>query len=319
VVRELQRRHGDAIQELFGIEPGALTAAEAHYLHNFRDADSLRARAVAAERENAVRAQLRGVQEEPDQGAVDQPRAPYNEAQLELIYDQAETRPGTTEGQKSLGLQALKSLFHRDRRAGATLLGSNLWRDFTEGRGADLIGQQAGSAEELALAAQVLRDPRFETLRFFFTKNGQIVGHSGVTSRMPGMVSFIQRQIGGDTLEGMEAAFGGRISELKAMMGNLGADGYWMLHNHPSGRSTPSFADRGLTERVVTSPRFPGHRRDCLPKALPVIVVRKVDCLAGDGLRRLEHRPDSSRGDLKREIPPNSTGVNLASLLEHIG
>lgn len=48
VISELERRYGNEIRELFGIEPEALTAAEAGYLAGFRDADTLRDRAAKA-------------------------------------------------------------------------------------------------------------------------------------------------------------------------------------------------------------------------------------------------------------------------------
>jgi hypothetical protein len=170
---------------------------------------------------------------------AEQPVQAYNPDQLDLIYDNAETRPGTTDQQRALGVAALKSLFGRDRRAGASLLGSALWKDFAERKGADLIGQQAGSAEDLAYAAQILRDPRFETFRFFFTKDGKIVGHTGVTSRLPGIVSF-----------GTDVEFMARAGALRNQMQSLGADGYWMLHNHPSGTSGPSRADIAMTQEM---------------------------------------------------------------------
>ena len=204
------------------------------------------------------------------QGSLFQRRGAYNEAQLELVYDQIETRPGTTEAQRSEGIAALRGLFAWDRRAGATLLGSALWKDFTERGGAELIGQRAETDLDLALLAQILRDPRFETLRFFFTKNGEIVGHTGITSRMPGVVAFVKTSLDGAgvmTKEQTDAYIkeatekrDARVGELRDMMKNLGADGYWMLHNHPSGASTPSAQDRALTFTIAEKmDGFLGH------------------------------------------------------------
>lgn len=178
---------------------------------------------------------------------AEQPTGEYNPSQLEFVYDDVETRPGTTPEQRTAGIAALRALFGRDRRAGASVLGSALWRDFTERKGADLIGQQAGSPEELALAAQVLRDPRFETMRFFFTKGNRIVGHTGITSRLPGIVSF-----------GSDQKMQGILSDVRGMMRSLEADGYWMLHNHPGGASRPSRADESITASIES--RLPGLR-----------------------------------------------------------
>lgn len=58
--RLIERRFGDAVRELFGVDPGALTANEAAYLVGFRDADELRARAVKAQDERRGRLDHRG-------------------------------------------------------------------------------------------------------------------------------------------------------------------------------------------------------------------------------------------------------------------
>jgi hypothetical protein len=47
----LERRHGDAIREIFQISPEALTAEEAQYLIGFRTADEIRNRSAAARQE----------------------------------------------------------------------------------------------------------------------------------------------------------------------------------------------------------------------------------------------------------------------------
>jgi len=47
----LERRHGDAIRDIFKIDPKALTAEEAQYLIGFRTADEIRNRSIAAKQE----------------------------------------------------------------------------------------------------------------------------------------------------------------------------------------------------------------------------------------------------------------------------
>lgn len=64
MIRDVERRHGDAIKDLFGIEPAGLTADEAAYLRNFRNADELRARIAAAERERVERLSAKGILKE---------------------------------------------------------------------------------------------------------------------------------------------------------------------------------------------------------------------------------------------------------------
>ncbi len=60
-VRLLETRFGDAIRELFHIDPAALTASEASYLTGFRDADALRARAARAETQRDQRLAAKGL------------------------------------------------------------------------------------------------------------------------------------------------------------------------------------------------------------------------------------------------------------------
>ncbi len=55
IIRELKRRHGNEITEIFGIVPGALTANEANYLIGFRSADEIRNRLVKAKKETHLR------------------------------------------------------------------------------------------------------------------------------------------------------------------------------------------------------------------------------------------------------------------------
>ena len=62
VINRLRARFPDAIRNTFGIDPGALTANEASYLHGFRTADQLRNRAVKAAEEIHLRLRTKGVQ-----------------------------------------------------------------------------------------------------------------------------------------------------------------------------------------------------------------------------------------------------------------
>jgi hypothetical protein len=188
--------------------------------------------------------------------ALFQPKSEYNPEQADHIYDNAQTRPGTTGEQRQLGIAAIKALFGGDRRAGSTILGSALWRDFQEHKGVELVGQRAKSSKDLATLAQILRDPRFETFRIFFTAGDKIVGHSGMTSRLPGQVAVFVPNRGENINEAMER----RIEEFQKMKDAFGADGYWILHNHPSGSSHPSSADETITTLFAESMvGFKGH------------------------------------------------------------
>ena len=167
------------------------------------------------------------------------------DGQLAFDFGAFETRPDTTHAQVELGRAALSDLIsERDRRAGASVLADGLTRDFTQTGTADLVGQTVQMPSDLAALAQVLRDPRFETLRFFFMKGDTIVDHAAITSRLPGAVGFKNP--------------GNVEAQLRMRMRNSGADGYYLLHNHPAGKSKPSDADIGFTRAAAAN--LPGLR-----------------------------------------------------------
>jgi hypothetical protein len=61
VIKEIERRFGNDVRELFGIEPSALTAAEAGYIIGFRNADTLRNRATKAISDRRKRLLSKGI------------------------------------------------------------------------------------------------------------------------------------------------------------------------------------------------------------------------------------------------------------------
>jgi len=63
----IEDRFGDEIRQKFGIEPEALTPAEAKYVANFRDADQLRTSIAAARRERISGLRAKGVLALPEQ------------------------------------------------------------------------------------------------------------------------------------------------------------------------------------------------------------------------------------------------------------
>jgi len=169
----------------------------------------------------------------------------------ELNYDNIQQRPGTTEKQREAGRNAYRQLLERIvSRGRGRLLGSSIAKNFKEGKGASLVGQKVESSEDLAVLAQILRDPRFETFRIFYVKDGTVVHHTGVSSRIPASSRIFKVS---DSPEKF-------YESIKANMQNLGADGYYLLHNHPSGKAEPSGADIGLTEGIeMNAPGFISH------------------------------------------------------------
>ena len=114
----------------------------------------------------------------------------------------------------------------------------------------DFTGKTVRNARDLAMAAQVYRDPRFETLRWLFVKDGKLVDTVGITSRNP---RFVMALLPGQSLTDML-----RIAD------DSGADTLYLLHNHPSGDPTPSGPDKELTQIIAraaqsASVKFGGH------------------------------------------------------------
>lgn len=166
-----------------------------------------------------------------------------------------ETRTGTADAQRTAGRGALRDLLGRieahlsRERAGEDgpairLLGASIYDGFTAGEANQLVGQRVESPADLATLAQVYRDPRFETFRTFFVKDGEIVGENGYSSRLAASVAVPLN-----------------LPELiRSDMASLGADGYYILHNHPSGRAEPSVQDVRLTNNVAAkAPGMLGH------------------------------------------------------------
>lgn len=178
----------------------------------------------------------------------------YRNTQIQLNFGGAPaakpsfvTRPDTTPADVVRGLSALLSL--RDLRAGARVLGDHLPQAFIDHGTVSLVGQEIGDIHDVALLAQANRRPDFEVLHFVLTAAGRVVHDTAMTSRLPNAARF-------GFMKGDEYPH----QTLKALMAEHGADGYWMYHNHPSGRSDPSSADLVLTHQVAYHvPGFQGH------------------------------------------------------------
>lgn len=161
-----------------------------------------------------------------------------------------------TQEQKALAREALADLgtLSGNRRAKPRLLGSSIPAEFAEKGRISLLGQKAATPEDLAVIAQVYRDPRFETFRIFFMKGDTVVGQTGISSRLPGMTQVFVGKNRADVRR--------FLADMRATMEKLGADGYYLLHNHPSGTPTPSAADLAVTQDLARDLKpfaFKGH------------------------------------------------------------
>lgn len=139
----------------------------------------------------------------------------------------------------------------RSDRRGRSLLGNAITKALRTKGGVSLLGQKVAGHADLAALAQVYRNPSYETFRVVFTKGGVVVGQTAISSRLPG-ASYVFE--GRPTQENSEKGY----ADLKSQMENLEADGFWLIHNHPSGNVDPSFEDRDLSARFAS--RLDGYQ-----------------------------------------------------------
>lgn len=118
----------------------------------------------------------------------------------------------------------------------SSVLGNKISKDFKDQGKTRLTDKTIKSPTDLAILAQVYRNPMYETLRYFFTDNkGKIVHQTGITSRLASETN---------TVVGDVDVF---VKELSDKVKSVGATSLYLLHNHPSGDSSPSSADKRST------------------------------------------------------------------------
>lgn len=171
-------------------------------------------------------------------------KPPKNDKQLELLLqapavDTQQPAP-RYEAARRAAVKALRDMANR-----ASALGRRFSREMSRRRSASLVGKKIGSTFDLAFAAQIYRDPRFETLRTFFVDaDGNVVAQIGISSRLPATsTGFIGPQVPG--------AAGAYYRKLAEKAKEAGAVAFYALHNHPSGNSTPSASDVMFTQSVA--------------------------------------------------------------------
>jgi len=168
------------------------------------------------------------------------PRRKYtDDRQLQLFLDSEPDPSQTGPAADRARREAVAAV--DDLRSTQTLLAQALSGDYAARQRASLVGQKVGSAEDLAVLAQVYRDPRFETFRVVFVNDGgAVVSQVGLTSRLPSSTAAI-----------MGSDIDAYLKDLSATARNRGASGYYLLHNHPTGIPTPSRADMALTQQFA--------------------------------------------------------------------
>ncbi|MBU2648754.1 hypothetical protein KKI24_28865 [bacterium] len=163
------------------------------------------------------------------------------------VIDDTPTRPTKEEAEEKN--KEITEQVTRELTEHPVLKGLAISSELLKNKTASILGQKVKSNKELAGITQIFRDPRYETLRYIFLKGKEIVGHTSVSCRLPGVAKAFPV----DRSE-QDEWFHNQLSK-------HGADGFYLLHNHPSGRSNPSFQDITLSLRFEQKyPRqYKGH------------------------------------------------------------
>lgn len=119
-------------------------------------------------------------------------------------------------------------------------IGKGITADLVNEGYVEFRGRKVKGPEDLAKLCQVLRDPRFETFRVVLTKGDKIVSLRSISSRLPGLAQAFESE---NISDGVDI--------VRDRMKRTGADGYYLIHNHPSGNVTASFADLSVTRAYL--------------------------------------------------------------------
>lgn len=127
-------------------------------------------------------------------------------------------------------------------------------KDFDKKGFINLNHRFVNTKEDLVEIANIFRNPCYETFRLVYTKDNEIVGYESITSRTPTSVNlFTKDNTGKIKAEQNYYKINDRIKRLQA-------NGYYMLHNHTSGVSSPSSIDLKTTQNFAQKVKgFKGH------------------------------------------------------------
>jgi len=106
------------------------------------------------------------------------------------------------------------------------------------GDGLDIVGRKVENLQQAALLFQPFRNTSFEVFRYALTKDMDIVGVVSITAKRPGQTYL-------DNLD--HSAWRNLCDMVRA----TGANGYGLVHNHPSGDPTPSDPDLKTNAHLI--------------------------------------------------------------------
>ncbi len=113
----------------------------------------------------------------------------------------------------------------------------------------DLNNKTINNIVDVADIAQIFRNPNYETFRILYLNGNKIVGQESITSYLPNLVRTQKTPYTSIN-----------FYKMKNRMDRLNADGYYLIHNHPSGKAKASDADVQTTYKYIKNMQgFKGH------------------------------------------------------------
>lgn len=108
--------------------------------------------------------------------------------------------------------------------------------------------------DDLVEIAEIFRSTQYETFRLIYMKENKIVGYESISSRVPNYVNIFERNKQGRV--NTERC----VYKILSRMNRLGADSYYMVHNHISGEAKASDEDLRTTAFFIKYIKgFLGH------------------------------------------------------------
>lgn len=119
----------------------------------------------------------------------------------------------------------------------------------------DLKNIKIESRDDLLKTCQVFRNPKFETFRIIYMRDNTIINYESITSKLPNFCDVFRVKTKNTYLKNIRG-----FEDINRRMYRLGANGYYLQHNHPSGSAKASIEDMILTERLSKNVKgFKGH------------------------------------------------------------
>ena len=119
----------------------------------------------------------------------------------------------------------------------------------------DLKDIKIESREDLVKTCQIFRNPKFETFRIIYMRDNSIVNYESVTSRLPNSCNIFRVKSKTPYLKNQRG-----FEDISRRMYRLGANGYYLQHNHPSGNAKASIEDIRITNKICKNIKgFRGH------------------------------------------------------------